>query len=126
MKQTRVILVRITIGRGTARKHPLNQDQSTNLFSVEQKGNNHGLMIETIPAIKKFNCFYKIVTMPDGSEVTGDIFMGAKNYTEIEDSPYTRKGLESFVREINDRVIKCMKTMQKPTKVIEHHLASLV
>jgi hypothetical protein len=124
-KETRVLLVRIIIGRGTARHFPLNQDQKTNILSIEDKGNQHGYMMEMVPAIKKFNRYHTVIKLPNGEELLGDIFFKAKDYTVISDTELTRKGLVSYLKEMNKAVEKALKTFQKPTKSIERYFESI-
>ena len=125
VKETRVLLVKVTVGRGTIRHLPLNQDQNTHIFSVEEKGNQHGYMMEMVPAIKRFGCYYTIVKLPDGTEQIGNVFFNAKNYTAVNDSVLVRKGLINYLKKMNEAVEKAMKTFQRPTKSMERYFESL-
>ena len=126
MKENRVLLVKIGLGRGTARKCKLNQDQHTNLFYIEEKGEGHGYQLEVIPAIKRFGCYYRIITLPDNTETLGNIFFQAKHYIELNDTPFVRKGLNNFIEKINKEVSCYLKALQKPTPSIETYFQSFV
>jgi hypothetical protein len=124
-KETKVLLIKITLGRGAARHCPLMQDQKTNIFSIEDKGNNHGYVMEMIPAIRKFGCYHTVVKLPNGEELIGNIFYSAKDYTAIADTPLIRKGLILYLKKLNESVDKALKTFQKPTKSIERYFESI-
>ena len=126
VKESRVLLVRINLGRGTANKIPLNQDQYTNIFSVEEKGESHGYTVEMIPAIKKFGCYYRVVQLPDGTEIAGNIFFRANHYTELNDLPHIRQGLNNFIRRVNREASAHIKALQKNQKCIERYLESFI
>jgi len=121
----RVLLIRIIVGRGTVRHHPVNQDKLTNILSVETVGNNHGSMIEMIPAIRKYERYYKLVKMPDGVEIMGDIFYNAKNYAEFDDTPFIRRGVIRLIREIDSNVDNKLKMLQKNRKSVERFFESM-
>ena len=126
VKEIRVLLVKINLGRGTVRKVPLNQDQQTNIFTIEEKGDGHGYTIEMVPAIKKFGCYYRVIKMPDGTEIAGNIFFQAKHYTELSDSIMVRQGLSNFITKVNKDIHSHMKVLQKGRKQIERYFESFV
>lgn len=126
MKEARVLLVKISLGRASARKNKLNQDQQTKLFSVEEKGEGHGFTIEMIPAIKKFGRYHRIITMPDNTEKLGDVFFKASHYAELSDTIYVRKGLTNFINKIN-RDIECyLNALQKPSCKVEKYFETFL
>jgi hypothetical protein len=125
-KEVRVLLVKINLGRGTARKVPLNQDQITNLFCIEEKGDGHGFTIEMVPAIKKYGRYYRVIKMPDGTEIEGDVFFRAKHYTELSDSNSIREGISNFIAKVNRECHSHMKVLQKSQKCIERYFESFV
>lgn len=126
MKEERVLLVKFSLGRGTVRKCPLNQDQPTNILSTSNVEDGHGYSIEMVPAIKKFGCYYRVVTMPDKTEIAGNIFFQAKHYVELDDSAYVRQGLMNFIRKINKEAEAHIKALQKSKKSIEKYFESFV
>lgn len=126
IKEVRVLLVKINLGRGTVRKVPLNQDQQTNIFSIEEKGDGHGFTVEMVPAIKKFGRYYRVIKMPDGREIEGDVFFQARHYTELSDSTYIRQGLSNFIAKVNTECHSHMKVLQKGRKQIERYFESFV
>ena len=126
MKEQRILLVRLIVGRETARKHPLNQDQYTNIITVETTGVGNGMMIEMIPAIERFGSCYTIVRLPDGKEIPGNIFFKAKDYTRIPDTPATRQGLLTLIKKRNQQDEALLKIMQKDKKSIQRYVESFL
>lgn len=126
IKEERVLLVRINLGAGTARKVPLNQDQLTNIFSTLKECDGHGFIIEMIPAIKKFGRYHRVIKMPDKTEIIGDVFFRAKHYTELSDSAYVREGISNFIRKVNKDIHSHMIALQKSQKHIERYFESFV
>lgn len=125
-KDVRVLLVKINLGRGTVRKVPLNQDQVTNIFCIEEKGDGHGFTIEMVPAIKKYGRYYRVIKMPDGTEIEGDVFFRAKHYTELSDSNSIREGISNFIMKVNKDIHSHMIALQKGSKSIERYFESFV
>ena len=126
MKEERVLLIKFSLGRATVRKCPLNQDQPTNILSTFKEGDGHGFTIEMVPAIKKFGCYYRVVTMPDKSEIAGNIFFQAKHYVELCDSTYVRQGLSNFISKINKEAESHIKVLQRSKRIIEQYFESFV
>jgi hypothetical protein len=118
----RILLVRFILGRETARRYPLNQDQYTRILTVEQTGVGNGMMIEVIPAVEKYGRTYTVVTMPDGEEKLGNIIYKPQDYERIESTKWTRLGLIKMIEKHNLAILKQIRSLQKPKKSVEHYI----
>ena len=123
---TRVLFVKFILGRDTLRKYPLNHDQKTNIFSTDIKWNGHGYLVEVIPAIFRFGRFYRIITMPDGSEKEGNLFFENRKYAMLNDTLYVRNGLSKYIEEIEKRLQKQLSVLQKSESQLERFFESFV
>jgi hypothetical protein len=120
----RVLLVKITLGRGTHRKCPLNQTQKTNIYSISKEDEGHGYIIEVIPAIKMFERYYRVIQMPDGTEREGNIFFNVKHYAILADTPFVRQGLFTFIASLNKQIEAQMKVLQRSEEHIQRFFES--
>lgn len=123
-KTKKVILIKILIGRATARINPLNEDQPTKILSIENSKNEFGVMLEIIPAYKKFGVYYKRISLPDGKEIEGDI-MFIKNFEEFEDTPDISIGINKLIEKMNNDNTKLLFNMQKSKNKIERFLSNM-
>ena len=124
VKIKKVILIKISIGRATARVNPLNEDQPTKILSIEKDKNAFGMMIEVIPAYKKFGVYYKRVSLPDGKEIEGDI-MFIRDFEEFEDTPLVNLGINKLIKRINNDNAKLLLNMQKSKNRIVRFLSNM-
>ena len=121
---TRVLFVKFILGRDTLRKYPLNHDQKTNIFSTDIKWNGHGYLVEVIPAIFRFGRFYRIITMPDGSEKEGNLFFENRKYAMLNDTLYVRNGLSKYIEEIeifNNKRNDCLNELSNLNQEISNN-----
>lgn len=120
-KEELVFLVKIVLGRGTVLQNPLQADLPHQIISVEDKRNNHGIMIDVILAIKKFGVYYRAIQMPDNSLREGSIFFD-RSYQEIPADDQLGKGMVEILNQIDLNVQKLIRDFQEPVPVLVKRL----
>lgn len=122
MKEERVLLVRIVVGKATARKIPLKQDQRTKILSVDKSGNANGIHVEMIQALKIQRCYYRMIELPDQTVVCGNILFEAKHYAELKNTPLIRKGISKYIENLNLQLQKHIRFFELTKERIESNL----
>lgn len=117
-----VLLIKVIIGRGTALSNPPAADQYHKILSVERNKNNHGVLIDVIPAIRKFGVYYRAVILPDGTVIPGNIFY-ERTYQEIPVDDFSVfDGAVDLLSELDNTAKTLMNYFQTPVSTISKRL----
>ena len=124
-KSKYVLLVKMTVGRGTVLNYPISSSRINNIVTVEKQRNNHGALIDAIPAIKKFNVYYRVIVLPDGTMKEGSIFFD-RTYEEIPASEEVVRGMATVLDRIDRQTQLLIFDFGLPVEEIQKKLKHMI